>query len=178
MSMPMGVSIQAPALIAHLGLQPLPTEGTLFKGTYRGAGCSSMLGLYCEPPAGPRSHSLFHRLPVDEVWYHQGGDALRLVLLHAGGRCEEVLLGNDLVAGHQLQHVVPAGTWQAGHWLAGGAQGWALFGCTVAPAFDSCMFEGGTRDELLAGWPQRLADIDRLACAPGHTQMPSLHSPP
>ncbi len=166
--------MDAHSLIQQLGLQPLPTEGTLFKPVYSGAGCSSMLGLYCEPPAGPRSHSLFHRLPVDEVWYHQGGDALRLVLLHPGGRCEDVLLGTDLAAGQRLQQVVPAGTWQAGHWLAGGRQGWALFGCAVAPAFDSCMFEGGTAADLLAGWPGRVADIARLACAPGQTGMPHL----
>ncbi len=161
-------------LIAQLGLQPLPVEGTLFSPVYRGAGCSSMLGLYCEPPAGPLSLSLFHRLPVDEVWYHQGGDALRLVLLHPGGRCEDVLLGSDIAGGQRLQHVVPAGSWQAGHWLPGGQRGYALFGCAVAPAFESRMFEGGTASVLLAGWPQRAADIARLACAPGHTQMPEL----
>jgi predicted cupin superfamily sugar epimerase len=76
--------------------------------------------------------------------------------------------------GQCLQQVVPAGTWQAGHWLAGGAHGWALFGCAVAPPFDAFMFEGGTADVLLANWPQRAADIERLACSPGQTRMPRL----
>ena len=161
------------AMIAQLGLQPLPTEGTLFKATYRSADgrSSAMLGLYS---ADPPSHSLFHRLPVDEVWHFHGGDALRLVLLHPGGAGEDIVLGPDLLAGQHVQVVVPAGTWQAGHWLDGGAHGWSLFGCTVAPAFDSRMFEGGARDELLAGWPQRAGDIERLACQPGHVTMPRL----
>ncbi len=165
--------LDAAAVIAHLGLQPLPTEGTLFKATYRStAGSSSaMLGLYSDVPP---SHSLFHRLPVDEVWHFHGGDALRLVLLHPGGRSEEILLGPELLAGQRVQAVVPAGSWQAGHWLAGGCCGWSLFGCTVAPAFDSSMFEGGIRSDLIAGWPQCAADIERLACLPGHTVMPGL----
>jgi uncharacterized protein len=166
-------ALDARAVAALLGLEPLPTEGTLFKPTYRAAdgSCSAMLGLYCDEPL---SQSLFHRLPVDEVWHFHAGDALRLVLLHPGGRSEEVILGPDLPAGQQVQWVVPAGTWQAGHWLAGGAMGWSLFGCTVVPAFDSTMFEGGTGDELLAGWPQCAPDIERLACQPGETTMPRL----
>lgn len=165
--------LDAEAVIARLGLQPLPTEGTLFKATYRArdAGSSAMLGLYSDDPP---SHSLFHRLPVDEVWHFHGGDALRLVLLHPGGGCEDIVLGPDLAAGQRVQAVVPAGTWQGGHWLAGGTQGWSLFGCTMAPAFESSMFEGGVRSELLAGWPQRAVDIERLACPPGHTTMPCL----
>jgi predicted cupin superfamily sugar epimerase len=162
----------AQQLIAQLGMRPLPSEGTMFTPVYRGAGCSSMLGLYCEAPAGPPSRSVFHRLPVDEVWYHQGGDALRLVLLHPNGCSEEVILGPNPAAGQRLQHVVPARTWQAGHWLGGGPCGWSLFGCAVAPAFDVTMFEGGTLERLLAGWPQCADDIQLLACASGCTQMP------
>jgi predicted cupin superfamily sugar epimerase len=152
------------------GLQPLPVEGTLFKATYRGAGCSSMIGLYS---AEPLSHSRFHRLPVDELWLHQGGDALRLVLLHPGGRCETRLLGPDAAAGQQLQTVVPAGVWQAGEWLPGGPCGWALFACVVAPPFEPAMFEGADAPMLLPHWPAAAADISRLACPPGDLRMPA-----
>ncbi len=170
-------TLRARDVIAQLGLEPLPTEGTLFKATYRSAdaACSAMLCLYC---ADPPSHSLFHRLPVDEVWHFHGGDALRLVLLHPDGRSEDLVLGSDLLAGQRVQAVVPAGTWQGGHWLEGGTLGWSLFGCTVAPAFDSSMFEGGLLSDLMTGWPQRAADIERLACLPGHTRMPSLPGEP
>jgi predicted cupin superfamily sugar epimerase len=152
------------ALIAHHGFTPLPSEGTLYVPTWRsptpGAG-TAMLGLYCDEPP---SRSLFHRLPVDEVWHHHGGDALRLVLLHADGRSEDVLLGPAFGQGQHVQFVVPAGTWQAGHRVAGGAHGYALFGCTMAPGFDSSMFEGGTREVLLASHPGRAEDIEHFAC--------------
>ena len=174
------------ALIDQFKLQSLPAEGTLYAPTYCAADGSSsaMLGLYCQPPAGPLSQSLFHRLPVDEVWHHCGGDALRLVLLHPGhpsGRVEEIILGPDWLAGQRPQAVVPAGCWQAGHWhghtaaSVGKAHGWALFGCTVVPAFHSQMYEGGLRSALLAGWPQAAADIERLGCAGAHeVRMPAL----
>lgn len=168
---------QVQALVRHFGMQPLPTEGTLFAATYRGAPLqpggaarsSAMLGLYCNDPP---SHSLFHRLPVDEVWHFHAGDPLRLVLLHADGSSSDVLMGNDPLAGQQVQVVVPAHTWQAGHLVAGGR--YALFGCTVVPGFDSTMFEGGERSALLVSHPARHADIQRLSCAPGHTRMPPL----
>jgi len=165
------MSPEVQALVAQHGLRPLPVEGTLFAATYRGAAgeSSAMVGLYCDEPL---SLSLFHRLPVDEVWHFYGGDPLRLVLLHADGRSEDVILGSAAAAGQRTQFVVPAGCWQAGHMLAGGRH--SLFGCTLAPAFHSAMFEGGARDELLARYPQRAADITRLGCEPGHTRMPVL----
>lgn len=173
----MAVLPEVQALISHFGLRPLPVEGTLFAATYRGAPLqpggaarsSAMLGLYCDDPP---SHSLFHRLPVDEVWHFHAGDPLRLVLLHADGSSQDVLLGANPLAGHAVQVVVPAGSWQAGHLVAGGR--YALFGCTVVPGFDSTMFEGGERDALLVRYPERRADILRCGCGPGQSRMPPL----
>ncbi len=169
------MSPEVQALVAQHGLRPLPVEGTLFAATYRGASgeSSAMLGLYCD---GPRSLSLFHRLPVDEVWHFYGGDPLRLVLLHADGRTEDVIMGSHAAVGQRVQLVVPAGCWQAGHMVAGGR--YSLFGCTLAPAFHSSMFEGGARDELLVRYPQRAADIHLLGCQPGKTAMPALPGEP
>jgi predicted cupin superfamily sugar epimerase len=60
-------------LIERFALTTLPGEGTLFRSTWRssddlndgGPQGTAMIGLYCNDPV---SHSLFHRLPVDEVW--------------------------------------------------------------------------------------------------------------
>lgn len=163
------------ALIAHFGLMPLPSEGTLFKSTYRstrnvtGGGPigTAMIGMYCDDPL---SQSLFHRLPVDEVWHFHGGDPLRLVLLHADGSSSDVIMGPDPLTGHLVQFVVRAGVWQAGHIVAGGR--YALFGCTMAPGFTAAMYEGGARDALTAWYPDRTDDIARLGCEPHDTRMP------
>lgn len=163
-------------LIAHYGLEPLPVEGTLFASTYRstantadgGPVGTAMIGMYAHDPP---SHSLFHRLPTDEIWHFYGGDPIRLVLLHPDGTSSDVWLGPDVTAGHEVQVVVPAGTWQAGEVHPDGTYG--LFGCTMAPGFTGAGFAAGTRAQLLATHPDRAIDIERLAVPDGHdTTMP------
>ncbi len=163
-------------MIELYGLAPLPVEGTLYTQTYRsqqttangGPLGTAIIALYCEEPY---SVSLFHRLSVDEVWHFYAGDPLRLVLLYPDGSSREVIMGNDFEAGQAVQFVVPAGVWQAGHMLAGGR--YSLYGCTMAPGFNSSIFEGGSRSQLLAAYPQRAEDIRRLCCADGVTCMPT-----
>ena len=167
---------EAQRLVDRLGMEPLPIEGTWFVSTWRSTAelpggdpvGTAMLGLYCEG-----SRSLFHRLTHDEVWHHYRGDPLRLVLLHPDGRDEDVVLGATDADGlpGAVQHVVPAGTWQAGELVEGGA--WALFGCTMAPGFTGTCFEGGAVSTLLAGHPDRAVDITRLGVPDDHaTAMP------
>ena len=148
-------------LIERFGMSSLPVEGTLFAETYRsdattpsgGPAGTAGVGLFCDEP---QSRSLFHRLAFDEVWHFYAGDPLRLVLLHPDGSDEEVVLG----ARHAVQQAIPAGVWQAGELVPGGA--WALYGCTMAPGFTPSCFEGGDVERLLATHPGRAADIERL----------------
>jgi predicted cupin superfamily sugar epimerase len=153
-------------LIDSYVLEPLPVEGTLFVSTYRSAASTpdgaplgtAMIGLYCHEP---QSRSLFHRLPHDEIWHFYGGHPIRLVLLHPGGRVEEVWLGPDGGVGQRVQVVVPAFVWQAGELAPDGIYG--LFGCTMAPGFTGAGFEAGRRSQLLASHPSARSDIERLA---------------
>ena len=70
-----------------------------------------------------------------------------------------------------MQHVIPAGVWQAGELVPGGE--WALFGCTMAPGFTAECFEGGAVEVLLASHPERASDVVRLGSPDGHdTAMP------
>lgn len=163
-------------LIERHRLEPLPVEGTLFAQTYRTAweiepgrpAGTAMVGLYCEEPL---SHSLFHRLTLDEVWHFYAGDPFRLILLRPGGASEDIVLGPDPMKGHHCQYVVPAGVWQAAHLMPGGL--YSLYGCTLAPGYTPDIFEGGTRRTLLATHPSRRADIERFACPDHETRMPS-----
>jgi predicted cupin superfamily sugar epimerase len=152
-------------LIERFGMSPLPVEGTLFAETYRsdattpsgGPAGTAGVGLFCDDPP---SRSLFHRLAFDEVWHFYAGDPLRLVLLHPDGSDGEVILGD----GHTVQHVIPAGVWQAGELVPGGE--WAFYGCTMAPGFTPSCFEGGSVESLLATHPGRAGDIERLGVRP------------
>jgi predicted cupin superfamily sugar epimerase len=163
------------ALIDHYHFAPLPVEGSLFLSTYRSATefdggkpfGTAMIGMFCsEPP----SHSLFHRLPADEIWHFYSGNPLRLILLQPDGSSRDVIMGSEPLKGQLVQFVIPAGVWQAAHMAEGGI--YSLFGCTMAPGFTGEMFEGGTRDALARQYPNRLADIERFGCEPDATDMP------
>jgi predicted cupin superfamily sugar epimerase len=155
------VESEVRALIERFDLQPLPVEGTLFAETYRSPASTAIVALYADDPPS-RSH--FHQLAHDEVWHAYAGDPFRLILLHPDGSSEDVVMGRDVRAGHQVQFTIPAGTWQAGELLPGGR--YALFGCTMAPGFTPECFTPGYAEPLAAGWPSREADIRRLAVPP------------
>ncbi|MDX1907399.1 MAG: cupin domain-containing protein [Bacteroidia bacterium] len=159
------------ALLAQYQFEQLPVEGTLFRSTYRSAAATAtggpagtaMIGMYCEVPL---SISCFHRLTHDEVWHFYGGDPLVLYLLHPDGRSESIVLGPDPLAGHLVQAVVPAHTWQGGCLKPGGR--YALFGCTMGPGFTGECFEAGLASDLTDQYPDQ-ADIIRQLSLNGDT---------
>jgi predicted cupin superfamily sugar epimerase len=78
-------------------------------------------------------------------------------MLLPGGGVETPVLGSDLGAGERPQVLVPGCRWQAAESLGD----WSLLGTTMAPGFRSSDFELGSRAELLNGWPDAVAVIDR-----------------
>jgi predicted cupin superfamily sugar epimerase len=164
------------ALIERFHLEPLPAEGTFYVSTWRSQQefadgspvGTAMIGMCCNDPL---SQSCFHRLPVDEIWHFYSGDPIRLVLLDPDGSSREVILSSDPLTGEELQFRVPAGVWQAGYLVDGGTYG--LFGCTMAPGFTGSMYEGASRNELLAAYPDRKIDIVRLTPENAEKHMPA-----
>ncbi|MDB5817834.1 MAG: cupin [Rhizobacter sp.] len=124
------------AIIERLGLVPHP-EGGWYRETWRAAtignqrpGGTSILFLL---EAGQRSH--WHRVDASEVWIFQAGTALTLSTANDSVAVTSNRLGNDILAGDVLQHVVQPHQWQA----AQAGEGWCLVACVVTPAF---RFEG------------------------------------
>lgn len=175
----------AEAIIACLGLRPLPIEGGYYAETYR---APETLAAAALPPRypGPRSLStsiyylltpttcsILHRLRGDEVYHFYLGDPVELVLLFGdsdgdgdgapSGRGERRILGPDLRRGERPQAVVPAGTWQGSRLVAGGRV--ALLGTTMAPGFDPGDFEAGERGALLRSHPGFRREIEALTRA-------------
>jgi predicted cupin superfamily sugar epimerase/uncharacterized protein (DUF952 family) len=171
------VSAATMALLRQYRFSRLPLEGTFYRQTWRtldtlpsGAPVgTAMIGLFSDQLG---SVSRFHKLTHDEVWHAYAGDPFVLYLLHDDGRTSEVVMGTDPLAGHQVQVVIPAGTWQAGALLPGGKH--ALFGCTMAPGFTPDCFEAGGVDALTRRYPAAAVVIARLGVTTGETRMPAL----
>ena len=127
----------ASAIIAALTLTAHP-EGGHYRETWRdappGGGRGAGTAIYFLLARGERSH--WHRVDATEIWHWYAGSPL-LLTVAAGAGPAVTRLGPDLVGGERPQLIVPAGAWQA----AEAPHGWALVGCTVAPAFEFAGFE-------------------------------------
>jgi predicted cupin superfamily sugar epimerase len=134
------VSADWRAVAERFGMAAHP-EGGWYVETWRAASAdgerpvaSAILFLLSE---GQASH--WHRVDADELWQYSAGDALELLIApgRAGAGIERHRLGPDVIAGDEVQALVPAGAWQAARPLGA----WTLVGCVVAPAFTFDGFE-------------------------------------
>ena len=141
--------LTAEQIIEHLELEPLPVEGGHYRQTYAAADdiaaealperysrakplCTAIYYLLTDQAD---SFSALHRLPTDEIYHFYLGDPVEMLLLHPEGTSEQVILGQDLRVGQNVQFVVPAGVWMGSRLRDGGQ--FALMGTTMAPGYDN-----------------------------------------
>jgi predicted cupin superfamily sugar epimerase len=146
-----------------LKLQPLPVEGGYFAETYRSLSTLTQQSLPSDYPGEralstaiyymltPDTFSAVHRLKGDEIYHFYLGDPAEMLVLKPDGTGETLRMGQDIVSGMRLQHVVPGGVWQGSRLVPGGK--FALLGTTMAPGFDPADFELGAREVLSARFP-------------------------
>lgn len=110
--------------------------------------------------------SALHRIQQDELWHFLDGDGLTIHAISPDGTYRTHRLGRDVDDGRLLQAVVPATSWfgatvdSPAH--DADAAGFALVGCTTAPAFDFADFELAARDVLVDRFPAHRDVIVRL----------------
>jgi uncharacterized protein len=152
-------------LLQRYHLAKLPFEGGVFFQGYQSAEMIPLAHLparYTEAhPYGTAIFYLFtdalegfsamHFLPTDEVYHFYLGDPVEMLLLYPDGSTKVVILGQDIVAGQEIQFVVPAGVWQGSHLQPGGE--YALMGTTMAPGYIDSDLILGKREELTALYP-------------------------
>ena len=151
-------------LIQHYSMELLEGEHTFFSECYHSPNrneegkllASTMYGLYCKEP---KSYSDFHKLSHEEIWTFLEGDPFTLYLLYEDGSVDTVTLGSDLASGQLLQYTVPVGVMQAGCLSPGGE--YALYSCTVVPAFDWQCFTMVSTEEIMQkyGEKQEIKDL-------------------
>ena len=162
----MARKLTANELIARLGLAAHPVEGGYFRRTYTSAATVQLeRGRRAQGTAiyyllEPGTFSEMHVLDSDELFHFYLGDPVEMVQLWPDGTTRVVVLGPDLAAGHEVQHLVPAGVWQGTRLVDGGEV--ALLGCSVCPGFDFADYRNAGYDELTAKWPGERERIRRL----------------
>lgn len=157
--------------IEYLDLEPHP-EGGYYRETYRASTSLPEAALpdrfdgdrdaaaliYFLVPAS--TFSALHRIRQDEMWHFYAGDPLTLHQIGPDGTYETQRLGRDVEAGDTLHTVVSAGTWFGA--TVDAESGYALVGCTTAPAFEFEDFELADRGDLSAAYPKHRDVIERL----------------
>jgi uncharacterized protein len=154
---------------AALKLIPHPVEGGYFAEMYKAERMIPAAELAGYPGARalstaiyymltPGTVSAMHRVRGDELFHFYLGDPVEMLELRPDGTGGTVVLGQDILAGMKLQHVVPGGVWQGSRLREGGR--FALMGTTMAPGFEYEDYETGSRDALVAEYPA-FADLIR-----------------
>ncbi|HET7814700.1 MAG TPA: cupin domain-containing protein [Candidatus Baltobacteraceae bacterium] len=149
-------------LAAALQLVPHP-EGGWYRETYRSQASvstpdgrlrSALTNIYFLLTV--ETFSAWHRIDADETWHFYRGGDLVVSIIRPDGVLEERRIGPD----GPWQTTVPAGSYFAAHVHESAA--YALVGCSVAPGFDFSGFELGSRDALIAKYPQHTSEILRF----------------
>jgi hypothetical protein len=157
--------------IDRLGLEPHP-EGGYYRETYRSDetlpaaalpdrfddGRDVAALIYFLLPAD--SFSALHRIRQDEAWHFYAGAPVTLHQIAPDGAYATCTLSRTVDEGHRPHAVVPAGTWFGA--TVDADDGYALAGCTTAPAFDFADFELADRAALVDAYPQHRSLIERL----------------
>lgn len=133
-------------VIDRLGLQPLPGEGGFFRQTWIAPGEKRPLGTAILYLITPSSFSALHRLDADEVFHFYLGDPCQQLTIAPDGSAREITLGQQILAGEEIQTVAPCGHWQGTRLLDGGE--WALVGTTMAPGYMQSGFTLATARDL------------------------------
>jgi predicted cupin superfamily sugar epimerase len=160
------MNAEAEKIIARLGLVPLPNEGGFFRQSWvsrerladgRAAGSAIYFLLT------PEGFSALHQLKTDELWHFYAGDPVELLQLDPRDRSTRLtVLGPDVLAGQIPQLTVRGGIWQGARLVPEAGRGWALLGCTLAPAWDEREFLLGHRLELSTAFPAQAKLIAAL----------------
>ena len=159
-------NITAKVLIEQLGLSPLPGEGGMSLQTYLS---DKTIG---DEPGGTaiyylltgKAYSHLHRLTGDEMYHFYLGDPVELVELLPDGTVKTTILGQDILNGQKVQHLVPAGHWQGSRLVDGGS--FALMGTTMCPGYTDACYEHADEEALKKEYPQAKEAIERLTGEP------------
>src|SRR5947209_1473086 len=98
-----------------------------------------------------------HRIRNDQLYHYYLGDPLEVVLLHADGATERIIVGPDLRGGQRVQLLIPGNTFHTAR-LAGRGR-WFLGASTEWPGVLPADVEVGNVEVLAGKYPGVASDL-------------------
>jgi predicted cupin superfamily sugar epimerase len=105
----------------------------------------------------PEAPVRLHRIRNDQLYHYYLGAPIEVLMLHADGTTERVLVGPDLRDGQRLQLLIPGNTFHTarvtgrGRWFLGASSEW--------PGVEPVDVEIGDVEALAAKYPQAVDDL-------------------
>lgn len=107
-----------------------------------------------------------HRIRNDQLYHYYLGDPLEVLLLHADGTAERIIVGPDLRRGQRVQLLIPGNTFHTARLI--GRRHWFLGASTEWPGVVPADVEIGNLDELAGKYPAVAADLRAIAASVQH----------
>ena len=104
-----------------------------------------------------------HRIRNDQLYHYYLGDPIELLLLHADGGTERIIVGPDLRGGQRVQQLIPGNTFHTARLI--GRRRWFLGASTEWPGVVPADVEIGNLDELATKYPTVAADLHAIAAS-------------
>jgi uncharacterized protein len=97
-----------------------------------------------------------HRIRNEQLYHYYLGDPLEVILLHADGSSERIIVGPDFRGGQRVQLLIPGNTFHTARVIG---SRWFLGGSTEWPGVVPTDVEIGNLDELARNYPAIAADL-------------------
>jgi predicted cupin superfamily sugar epimerase len=101
-----------------------------------------------------------HRIRNDQLYHYYLGDPIEVVLLHARGSAERIIVGPDLRSGQRVQLLIPGNTFHTARLIG---EGWFLGASTEWPGVVPADVEIGNLEELCTQYPAVAGDLRAIA---------------
>jgi predicted cupin superfamily sugar epimerase len=111
----------------------------------------------------PEAPVRLHRIRNDQLYHYYLGGPLEVLMLHANGETEHVLVGPDIVAGQQVQLFIPGNTFHTARLVGTGR--WFLGASTEWPGVLPPDVEIGNLEELAQSYPRVAPEMRAIAAS-------------
>jgi len=111
----------------------------------------------------PEEPVKLHRIRNDQLYHYYLGDPIELLLLHADGGTERIIVGPDLRGGQCVQQLIPGNTFHTARLI--GRRRWFLGASTEWPGVVPADVEIGNLAKLAAKYPRVAADLRAIAAS-------------